>query len=201
MKKIVVIVGLLLVVSGCCNCATNDYQCLVDTNRQVKVEACNLSGERKANVKVNIGNQTKNIKREYYAYTNQYKQVVYVSAKELILQTKAEENHNGRLCEDEADVSGTEKKEYDQGHIIADALGGVSNAYNITPENSYLNRKGSKYNLEQEWINALRNNQKITNVKVEIIYPNNYTQTPSKYKYSWEVDGSKRSLEIDNIAY
>ena len=117
-----------------------------------------------------------------------------------ILQTKAEENHNGRLCDDEADVSGTEKKEYDQGHIIADALGGVSNAYNITPENSYLNRKGSKYNLEQEWINALRNNQKITNVKVEIIYPNNYTLTPSKYKYSWEVDGSKRSLEIDNIA-
>lgn len=200
MKKLFLVVSILLVISGCSNCDSNDYQCLVSNNYKIRVDACDLSGNRRANVKVNIGNQTKNIKREYYAYTNKYKQVVYVEAKELILQQKSEEKHKGRLCQDEANVKGTEDKNLDQGHIIADALGGVSNAYNITPENSYLNRKGSKYNLEQEWMNALRNNQKITNVKVEIIYPNNYTQTPSKYKYSWEVDGSKRNLEIDNIA-
>ena len=46
-------------------------------------------------------------------------------------------------------VSGVENKDLDEGHIIADSLGGVSNAYNITPQNSTLNRHADQAYMEK----------------------------------------------------
>ena len=53
-------------------------------------------------------------------------------------------NASGRYCNDEAKVPGVEEPDLDEGHVIADSLGGVSNAYNITPQNSTLNRHGDQ---------------------------------------------------------
>ena len=71
--------------------------------------------------------------REYWAFTNEYGQLVKVIAKEIRLQDDNEKvvGSNGRYCKDEAKVSGVEDKDLDEGHVIADSLGGVSNAYNI----------------------------------------------------------------------
>ena len=199
--KSFVFLGLLLLVSGCSsNDVVNVEQTTNDTNiKEISVNACDLSGKRQPNVKVNIGYNDKNIKRNYYAYTNEYGQVVKVTADKLILQSKEEENNDGRYCKDEAKVKGTENKDYDEGHIIADSLGGVSNAYNITPQKSTVNRKGgAQYNLEEEFRSILSNHGDITDLSVIIEYPDTKTQTPTKYKFSWKQNGSKRNLEFEN---
>ena len=165
----------------------------------LQVDKCNLSGKREKNVVVDIGVDTSKINREYLAYTNEFGQLVKVEAKELILQTTPEELSNGRYCNDEAKVPGTEKKDYDEGHVIADSLGGASNAYNITPQKSNVNRKGGQqYELEQEFLKILKEKGTIKNVIVNIEYENNETQIPSKYFFSWEQNGSHRKLEFEN---
>lgn len=94
--------------------------------------------------------------REYWAYTNEFVQLVRVVAAEIILQDDATEpvNSNGRYYDDEANVSGTENSNLDQGHVIADSLGGVSNAYNITPQDSVLNRHGDQAYMERNIVQA-----------------------------------------------
>ena len=175
-------------------------QDIVGNHKLIEEEACNLDGKRRKNVKVDIGYDSKEIEREYFAYTNDYGQVTTVEAKELILQddTKEKVNNAGRYCNDEAKVPGTESKTLDEGHIIADSLGGVGNAYNITPQDSTLNRRGSQYNLEGDFRAVLKAGGTISDVRVEITYPNIETQIPSHYKYSWNQNGSKRNLQFEN---
>lgn len=165
----------------------------------LSIDTCDLSGNRQPNVRVDIGVDTTQINREYYGYTNKHSQLVKVEAKELFLQTKEEEQHKGRYCKDEAKVPGTEKPDLDEGHVIADALGGASNAYNITPQKSNVNRTGgSQYNLEQEFISLLKSGVRITDVVVFITYPDDHTMTPSSYEFRWVQNESSRSLIIDN---
>ena len=201
MKRYFLLLLTLILVSGCAsNDVVNVEQATNDTNiKEISVGSCDLSGKRQPNVKVNIGYNEKDIKRNYYAYTNEYGQVVKVTADKLILQIKDEENNDGRYCKDEAKVKGNENKDYDEGHIIADSLGGVSNAYNITPQKSSVNRKGgAQYNLEEEFRSILSNHGDITDLSVIIEYPDTKTQTPTKYKFSWKQNGSKRNLEFEN---
>jgi beta-N-acetylhexosaminidase len=54
-----------------------------------------------------------------------------------------------RYNKSKANVSGTENSNLNQGHVIADSLGGVSNAYNITPQDSVLNRHGDQAYMER----------------------------------------------------
>ncbi len=89
----------------------------------IEVYGGDLSGYRAANVVVDIGFGD----REYWAYTNEYGQLVRVVAAEIILQDNATEpvNSEGRYYDDEAKVPGTENANLDEGHVIADSLGGV----------------------------------------------------------------------------
>ncbi|MDM8534021.1 hypothetical protein QUF55_04860 [Clostridiaceae bacterium HSG29] len=100
----------------------------------IEVDGGNLSGHREPNVVVDIGFG----EREYWAFTNEYGQLVRVIAKNVILQNDNTEDvlSTGRYFRDEAKVPGTESLDLDEGHVIADSLGGVSNAYNITPQES-----------------------------------------------------------------
>ena len=89
----------------------------------IEVYGGELSGYRAANVIVDIGFGD----REYWAYTNEYAQLTRVVAAEIILQDGTTEpiNSEGRYYDDEAKVSGTESSNLDEGHVIADSLGGV----------------------------------------------------------------------------
>lgn len=108
----------------------------------IVVDSGNVSGHREPNVVVDIGFGD----REYYAFTNEHGQLVKVMAKEIILQDDSTEpiNSSGIYYLDEAKVPGVESKTLDEEHVIADSLGGVSNAYNITPQNgkNYHTTKG-----------------------------------------------------------
>lgn len=109
----------------------------------IQVDGGDLSGKRKSNVAVDIGFGD----REYWAFTNEYGQLVRVVAKEIILQDDKNEpvTSDGRYYSKMADVPGVGADTgYDRGHVIADSLGGVANAYNITPQNSTLNRHGDQ---------------------------------------------------------
>ena len=152
-----------------------------------------MSGYRAANVVDDIGFGD----REYWAYTNEYGQLVRVVAAEIILQDDATEpvNSQGRYYDDEAKVPGTENTNLDEGHVIADSLGGVANAYNITPQDSVLNRHGDQAYMERNIVQA----GGATNFEAIITYPDTTTQVPSSYKYTYTINGYQVVDEFQNI--
>ncbi len=158
----------------------------------IEVDGGDLSGHREPKVAVDIGFGD----REYWGFTNEHAQLVMVIAKEIILQDDYTEPvlETGRYYEDEADVKGTELREYDQGHVIADSLGGVANAYNICPQDSYVNRKGEQAEFE----NRIRNNRGCTDFICIITYPDTETQIPSKYQVIYRINGKVFTTEFKN---
>ena len=159
----------------------------------IEVDGGDLSGHREPNVVVDIGFGD----REYWAFTNEYGQLVKVVAKEIILQDDSTEpvNSKGRYYSDEAKVPGVERSDLDEGHIIADSLGGVSNAYNITPQNSTLNRHGDQAYMEK----VIRDAGGCTDFVAIITYPNTTTQIPCHYSYTYTLKGNVIKDEFDNI--
>ncbi|WP_342580454.1 DNA/RNA non-specific endonuclease [Ureibacillus sp. FSL W7-1570] len=159
----------------------------------IEVDGGDLSGHREPNVVVDIGFGD----REYWAFTNEYGQLVRVIADEIILQDDRTEpvTSSGRYYDDEAKVLGVERPDLDEGHVIADSLGGVSNAYNITPQNSTLNRHGDQAYMED----VIRKAGGATDFEAIITYPNTTTQIPSHYKYTYTVNGHKVVDEFDNV--
>lgn len=158
----------------------------------IEVDGGDLSGYREPNVVVDIGYGD----REYWAFTNEYGQLVRVIADEITLQDDHNEpvTSSGRYYSDEAKVPGVESDVLDEGHTIADSLGGVSNAYNITPQNSTLNRHGDQAYME----NAIRSAGGATNFESVITYPNTETQIPSHYQYTYTLRGNKIVDSFDN---
>ena len=195
-----VLLSLVMLLTGCGN--TNNTA-LSNKNQQdtdifagyklIEVDGGDLSGHREPNVVVDIGFGD----REYYAFTNEYGQLVRVIAKEVILQDEKNEpvTSKGRYYRDEAKVPGVEHKDLDEGHIIADSLGGVSNAYNITPQNSTLNRHGDQAYMEK----AIREAGGCTDFEAIITYPDTTTQIPSHYSYTYTLKGKVINDEFDNI--
>lgn len=166
---------------------------MFDGYKLIEVDGGDLSGYREPNVVVNIGFGD----REYWAFTNEYGQLVKVVAKEIVLQDDSKEpvNSKGRYYNDEAKVPGAENNDLDEGHVIADSLGGVSNAYNITPQNSTLNRHGDQAYMEK----IIRDAGGCTNFVAIITYPNTTTQIPSHYSYTYTINGNVINDEFRNI--
>lgn len=164
-------------------------------NKVIVVDPCNMSGKRQANVKVDIGYG----ERAYFAFTNEYEQLVRVQAEEVTLQKDDEHlTEKGRYCTDEARVPGTQRAELDQGHVIADSLGGVSNAYNITPQATELNHRGAQAKMEEEIRQSLFSRKKVTDFIAEIEYPNTKSQTPAKYQIQFKINGKEKSYSFEN---
>ncbi len=159
----------------------------------IEVDGGDLSGTRKPNVVVDIGYGD----RKYYAFTNEYGQLVKVTADKITLQdaTKEKVLSTGRYYSDEAKVPGVESDTLDEGHVIADSLGGVSNAYNITPQNSTLNRYGDQAYMEKN----IREANGATNFTAIITYPNTKTQIPSHYSFTYTLKGNVIHDEFDNV--
>ena len=158
----------------------------------IEVDGGDLSGYREPNVVVDIGYGD----RKYWAFTNEFGQLIRVVADEIVLQDDRTEpvTSSGRYYSDEAKVPGVERADLDEGHIIADSLGGVSNAYNITPQNSTLNRHGDQAYMEK----VIRDAGGSTNFIATITYPNTSTQIPSSYKYEYTIKGNRVVDEFKN---
>lgn len=173
--------------------STDAQKDIFEGYRFIEVDGGDLSGHREPNVVVDIGFGD----REYYAFTNEYGQLVKVIAKEIILQDDSREpvTSSGRYYKDEAKVPGVESKDLDEGHVIADSLGGVSNAYNITPQNSTLNRHGDQAYMEK----VIRDAGGCTDFVAIITYPNTTTQIPSHYSFTYTLKGNVINDEFDNI--
>jgi hypothetical protein len=159
----------------------------------IEVDGGDMSGYRKPNVRVDVGFGD----REYWAFTNESGQLIRVEAKNITLQNSNTEHvlSTGRYYADEAKVPGTERQELDQGHVIADSLGGVSNAYNITPQDSILNRHGDQAYMEK----VIRDAGGCTDFVAVIQYPNTQTQIPNHYKFTYKIQGRSISDEFDNV--
>lgn len=158
----------------------------------IEVDGGDMSGTREDNVAVDIGYGD----REYWGITNAYGQLFCVLADEIVLQDDETEavTSDGRYYADEADVPGTELSEYDKGHVIADSLGGVSNAYNITPQNSVLNRTGDQAYMEK----AIRDADGCEDFIALITYPDTGTQIPSSYHYEYTINGNTVEEDFAN---
>ena len=173
---------------------TNDSIIYKDrTYKIIKVDGGDLNGSRMANAAVDIGYAN----REYWGLTNENGQLVYVLADKVILQNASSETvlPSGRYYPDEAKVPGTERADLDEGHVIADSLGCVSNAYNITPQNSVLNQNGNQAYMEK-WI---RDAGGCTEFLAVINYPNTSMQIPSHYSYTYTLNESVMNDEFNNV--
>ncbi|WP_102707267.1 DNA/RNA non-specific endonuclease [Terribacillus saccharophilus] len=159
----------------------------------LEVDGGDLSGTRQPNVVADIGFG----ERVYWAFTNEYGQLVRVIAEEITLQDDSTETvtSSGRYYSDEAKVTGVESDVLDEGHVIADSLGGVSNAYNITPQDSTLNRHGDQAYMEK----SIRDAGGATNFEAIITYPDTETQIPSSYKYTYTLMGNEIVDTFDNV--
>ncbi len=159
----------------------------------IEVDGGDVTGYRESKVVVDIGYGD----REYWAFTNEYGQLVRVIADEIILQDDSTEpvSSSGRYYSDEAKVPGVESDVLDEGHIIADSLGGVSNAYNITPQDSTLNRHGDQAYMED----AIRKAGGAANFEAIITYQNTDTQIPSSYQYTYTLMGTEIVDTFDNV--
>ncbi|ANU20517.1 hypothetical protein BBI15_09965 [Planococcus plakortidis] len=159
----------------------------------IEVDGGDLSGHREPNTVVSIGYG----EREYWAFTNEHGQLERVIADEIILQDDTSEPvlDSGRYYSDEAKVPGVESDILDEGHVIADSLGGVSNAYNITPQESTLNRHGDQAYMED----VIRDAGGATDFEAIITYPDTETQVPSSYQYSYTVRGNEVVDTFDNV--
>jgi hypothetical protein len=159
----------------------------------IEVDGGDLSGYRESNVVVDIGYGD----REYWAFTNEYGQLVRVITDEIIIQDDSNEPvlSSGRYYSDEAKVPGVESDALDEGHIIADSLGGVSNAYNITPQDLTLNRHGDQAYMED----VIRSTGGATKFEAIITYPNTETQIPSNYQYTYTLKGNVIVDKFDNV--
>lgn len=174
---------------------TDDQQSSVsfDGYHLIEVAGGDMSGYREPNVRVDIGFGD----REYWGFTNEYGQLVRVVADEIILQDDNSEpvTSDGRYYSDEAKVPGVESSTLDEGHVIADSLGGVSNAYNITPQDSIMNRHGDQAYMER----TIRDAGGATDFEALITYADTETHIPSKYKYTYTVRGNVVVDEFKNI--
>lgn len=172
---------------------TNSDNNLFSGYKLIKVDGGDLSGYRKANVVVDIGYG----EREYWAFTNEHGQLIRVIADQIILQDDDTEDvtSDGRYYHDEAKVPGVEHSELDEGHVIADSLGGVSNAYNITPQDSTLNRYGDQVYMED----VIRKAGGATDFEAIITYPDTTTHIPSHYEYTYTVRGNVVTDSFDNV--
>jgi len=159
----------------------------------IAVDGGDISGDRQPCVAVDIGFGD----REYWAYTNEYGQLVFVTAKVVTLQDHDNEPvlETGRYYADEAKVPGTEAADLDEGHVIADSLGGVSNAYNITPQDSTLNRYGDQAYMED----TIREAGGCTDFFAVIEYPDTDTQIPALYQYTYVINGEIIQDEFANV--
>jgi len=159
----------------------------------IDVDGGDMSGYREPNVVVDIGYGD----REYWAFTNEHGQLVRVIADEIIIQDDSNEPvlSSGRYYSDEAKVPGVESDVLDEGHIIADSLGGVSNAYNITPQDSTLNQHGDQAYMEE----VIRSAGGATDFEAIITYPDTDTQIPSSYQYTYTLMGNKIVDTFDNV--
>ncbi|MCM3089137.1 DNA/RNA non-specific endonuclease [Bhargavaea ginsengi] len=158
----------------------------------IVVDGGDTSGIRQPNVVVDIGFGD----REYWAFTNEYGQLVKVIAAEIILQDSSEPlTSSGRYYSDEAKVPGVEHENLDEGHVIADSLGGVSNAYNITPQDSTLNRHGDQAYMER----VIRDASGASNFEAIITYPDTQTHIPSSYQYTYTLMGNEIVDVFENV--
>ncbi|WML54325.1 DNA/RNA non-specific endonuclease [Neobacillus sp. PS3-12] len=159
----------------------------------IVVDGGDMSGYRKPNVRVDVGFGD----REYWAFTNEYGQLIRVEAKNIIIQNPNTDHvlPSGRYYSNEANVPGTESPNLDKGHVIADSLGGVSNAYNITPQDSILNRHGDQAYMEK----VIRDAGGCTDFVAVISYPSTQTQIPNHYKFTYKIQGRSITDEFDNV--
>lgn len=200
MKKIVRGILFLFTAVMLSGCVVNQSTSTVGENtfaenKTLQVDVCDLNGNRQALTKVDVGYGD----RSYFGYTNEHKQLVRVEAKEIILQGEEETlTKKGRYCKDEAKVPGVKRDGYDEGHVIADSLGGVSNAYNITPQISQLNREGIQAQMEEEIRQALYKGKKVTTFVAVIDYSEATTQTPYKYHFEFKVNGQLNVFDFEN---
>lgn len=165
----------------------------ITSYKPLVVDGGDLSGQREANVVVDIGFGSRN----YFAFTNEHGQLVRVTADEIILQDETREPvlSTGRYYDNAANVPGTESSSLDKGHVIADSLGGVANAYNITPQNSILNGRGDQAYMEK----IIQDAGGCTDFVAIITYPNTTTQIPSHYSYTYTINGFAIHDEFDNV--
>lgn len=157
------------------------------SNSYLQVSTCSYNVGRNPNVKVNIGSNG----REYYAYTNEYSQLAFISADQITVQDESTEtvNESGQYCDSPAAVSG------DSGTtpktVIADSLGGASNSYNVIPA-------GNVYSGLESIENEILAAGGATEFRAYFTYPSTDSNTPDTVSISYKLGSQLMEYNFNN---
>lgn len=156
-------------------------------NSYTKVSTCSYSTNTAPNVKVNIGAGD----REYYAYTNEHGQLQYITADTITIQDEQSEvvNADGNYCDQPADIA--KDTGYTNTYIIADSLGGASNAYNLIPGGI------STSNLA-EIENDILENGGATEFNAYFEYSDSETNVPHTIQISYKINEGLVEYQFNN---
>lgn len=151
---------------------------------------------REPNTVVSIGARDDDVPREYFAVTNNTGQLVEVIAREIIVQDDGAETvtDKGRYC-DRMPYVPAAGKGFDRGHVIADSLGGESNLYNLTPQQSALNRHGDQAFIEDQ----IRKAGGAQDFHAVITYPDAQADVPTQYSIAYAIDGVSQVRTFANM--
>lgn len=94
-------------------------------------------------------------------------------------------NHDGRLRHN-PNTPGKQEEDH-AGHLIADIFGGSPELDNLVTQSKIVNQKLYR-NIEREWQTALEKGEKVTDIKIEILY-NGKDLRPSEFKIKYKIDG------------
>lgn len=163
-------------------------------NEEITIDPCDTNKKLSANAKVDIGYGN----REYYAYTNENAQIMYITAKAIYPQNadiEAVEN-NGTYCAD-FELAASEG-DIKQTYLINPKYGGVSNSYNLTNQASSLDEMGDLYEVQRKIDYYIYHEQLIEDLEIQLIYLDTNTQVPSSYEISYSVEDKTYSYSINN---
>ncbi len=163
-------------------------------NEEHIVDSCNTD-QLISNVKVNIGTG----KREYYAYTNEYSQLVYITASELVASNNVVDKGetNNSYCKNEDNDSYNEKK-YTPTYIINSTVGGINNRYNQLLISNNLTRDEEFSNMYQTITKLLNSNKKISNFEIRIYYSHSQDEEPERIQVSFYEGYNEYAYDFKN---
>lgn len=156
-------------------------------NSFIQVSACSYNVTRSPNAKVNIGLGD----RKYYAYTNEYAQLAFISADQIIVQDESSEavDESGQYCSEIAEVdgdTGTTPKT-----VISDSLGAASNSYNVIPA-------ASAYSGLESIENEILASGGATDFRAYFTYPDSESNTPNLIDISYKLGSTLVEYQYNN---
>lgn len=142
--------------------------------KQLTTEPFDKTGKLKSNICYKAG------EHNYLYETDELGRICKCNADNLHIK-----NHDGRLRHN-PNTPGKQEEDH-AGHLIADIFGGSPELDNLVTQSKAVNQKLYR-DIERKWQTALEKGEKVTDIKIEILYNGNNVR-PTAFKIEYAING------------